>query len=304
MEEVTFICQTLSLKLTDFGLTLERGSVATIPKNLAQNSKQFMDSLKQGLIKVLSNSNSANATVPPVVKPLPPVVISQNKNKDYKLRHKQSNREPAPTKSSVTIVNESSISDKHITDLKYCISQENESVKERLNMVENLFSNLTQKIDKSLAEIQFIKESLKTDLNVEIKDVINEVIFPIQKTLKQLSSVFDMDAVDVIDKKKVFETVQVVVSECLRSMSSIDYIKIEDIIDKTIQKNMENSNVKKTFSIPEEMKSTVAPLSELKLETFIPGNFKTSEMVSTGLDSNSGNGISKTVKKKPGRPQQ
>lgn len=300
VEEITFICQVLDYKLADFGLSLEKGNVATIPKNLAQSSKTFMDALRKGIIKIVSPGGNAilSSEVKQEVKPTP---SNQDQQRQQKLRLApvsqkpvlpQNPNKPAP---SITIQSESSfISESYLDDLKSCISKENSSVKDRLDAVEVLFSTITQKIDKSLAEISFIKESLKKDLNLEIKDVIHEFIFPIQKTLTQLSSVFETEAVEIVDKRKVFDTVKLVVSECLESMNSIDYVKIEDIIERIIQKNMEKPKV--SFLQEPSTLNLRVPVSESNIsfqETFIPGSFNDS-----GRIESENNGVSKTSKKK------
>lgn len=306
VEEITFICQVLNYKLADFGLSLEKGNVATIPKNLAQSSKTFMDALRKGILKVVSPGGDT------VLSPEP----KQDLKKEREQRNPPSNQDqqrqqklrlspitqksalpsnPNKTVPSITIQSESSfLSDSHLTDLKECISKENSSVKDRLNAVEVLFSAITKKIDKSLDEISFIKESLKKDLNLEIKDVIHEFIFPIQKTLTQLSSVFETEAVEIIDKRKVFDTVKLVVSECLESMNSIDYVRIEDIIEKIIQKNMEKPKV--SFLQEPTQSGTRIPVGDAGIsfqETFIPGSFNDS-----GRIESENNGVSKTSKKK------
>jgi glutaredoxin len=292
--------------LNDFGLNLVKGDIATIPKNLATSSQEFLESVKKGILKIVSqNPVTKESTLPsPSSSPQKKNIGLELKTLDSRspeTKKKKSFQEGNTKSPSIFIQNESQfMSDSHVEDLKSCISKENSSVKARLNLVEDMFSTITQKIDKSLQEIDFIKSSLKKDLNEEIKDVLQEVLFPIQSTLKQLGSIFESEGVEIVDKRKVFETVKLVVSECLLSMNSIDYLKIENIIDKIIQKNMENKDTLQRGIAEETFKmhpgrTNLEDLSVPLQDTFIPGKFNNNN----NLVSDSPNdGVSKTSKKK------
>lgn len=279
---ITIQCEVSDLPIPDFGLRMTKGDQVTLTRSILQSSKDFIDHMRHGKLKIISQTTE---DLESLIKPQPAKSVKEPQEKQVPQEKKNIGRNAGNVKSIPT----TTISDIHITDLKRTISNENNTIKDRIANVENLFSGLIGKIDQSLDDLAIIKNDLKQGLNTEVTKVIQNVLSPVSKTLSEMRSIFYSDSMELIDKPQLVQTMKVVISECLNNIDSVDYGRIEEFIEKTFQRTMDGIDIKtdkirtQTIAVSDISKS-ISP--SLDSSQYIPGKFDTSTLVIDNLTSN------------------